>query len=267
MNFHDSTISRLQRRFKEFGWTSNQPYNCRLCVTTPAQDSTFSLFTSKIVWDQSLRLMLKQSVCITKEFPPKLSETVSGKNLPPACCLLWGLEQVNAHIQWRLAHCKPSKKLNQEADYMHFYLAAWTVWPDAFRLAFDAAHAPLPVSLLSGAIHNLTGASTVDAWHPPPHLCSSTTQMNTFTFFKSIGCVFQSLLPSTSIPTYFLHNPNTSDLGPHRALQRPDNDRRLQNTVFNFETKLKLPLCPCLQCILINVYKKHILPHLCNFTA
>ncbi len=35
---HCSTISRLQRHFRESGSTSNQPHNRRPCVTTPAQD-------------------------------------------------------------------------------------------------------------------------------------------------------------------------------------------------------------------------------------
>ncbi len=38
MNVHFSTISRLQRRFREFGCTSNRPHNRRPRVTTPAQD-------------------------------------------------------------------------------------------------------------------------------------------------------------------------------------------------------------------------------------
>ncbi len=37
-NVHFSTISRLQRRFREFGSTSNRPYNHRPRVPTPAQD-------------------------------------------------------------------------------------------------------------------------------------------------------------------------------------------------------------------------------------
>ena len=38
LNVHFSTISRLQRRFREYGSTSNRPHNRRPRVTTPAQD-------------------------------------------------------------------------------------------------------------------------------------------------------------------------------------------------------------------------------------
>ncbi len=38
LNVHFSTISHLQRRFREFGSTYNQPHNRRPRVTTPAQD-------------------------------------------------------------------------------------------------------------------------------------------------------------------------------------------------------------------------------------
>ncbi len=38
LNVHFSTISRLQRYFREFGFTSNRPHKRRPRVATPAQD-------------------------------------------------------------------------------------------------------------------------------------------------------------------------------------------------------------------------------------
>uniref|UniRef100_A0A3B3HNF9 Tc1-like transposase DDE domain-containing protein n=1 Tax=Oryzias latipes TaxID=8090 RepID=A0A3B3HNF9_ORYLA len=38
LNVHSSTVSLLQRRFREFGSTPNRPHNRRPRVTTPAQD-------------------------------------------------------------------------------------------------------------------------------------------------------------------------------------------------------------------------------------
>ncbi len=96
LNVQISTISRLQRHFSEFGSTSNRPQNRRPRATTPAQDSTSSIFTSKIVWDQPPRQLLQQSVCITKEFMHKLSETVSGKLI----CMLVILIGVSTWLQF-----------------------------------------------------------------------------------------------------------------------------------------------------------------------
>ncbi len=96
LNVHFSTISRLQRRFREFGSTSNRPHNRRPRVTTPARTSTSSIFTSKIVWDQPPGQLLQQSVCITKEFLHKLSETIPGKLI----CMLVVLIGVSTWLQF-----------------------------------------------------------------------------------------------------------------------------------------------------------------------
>ncbi len=58
--------------------------------------STSSISTSKIVWDQPPGQLLKQSVCITKGFLHKLSETVSGKLI----CMLVVLIRVSTWLQF-----------------------------------------------------------------------------------------------------------------------------------------------------------------------
>ncbi len=109
LNVHLSTISRLQRRFIEFGSTSNRLHNRRPHVTTSAQD----LHIQHLHLQDRLRL-LQQSVCITKEFLHKLvrnrlreahlhaRRSHQGLDLT-AVRHLNRLEWANAHIRWCLA--------------------------------------------------------------------------------------------------------------------------------------------------------------------
>ncbi len=77
LNVHFSTISRLQRHFRAFGSTFDRSHNRRPPVTTPAQDLHIQHLQDRL--RQPPGQLLQQSVCITKEYLHKLSETISGK--------------------------------------------------------------------------------------------------------------------------------------------------------------------------------------------
>ncbi len=113
LNVQFSTISRLQRRFREFGSTSNRPHN-RRHVTTPAQD----LHIQHLHLQDRLRPATRTAAATIGLYNQRISAQTVRNRLREAHLHArrpqWGLdltavrhcnrlEWANAHIRWRLA--------------------------------------------------------------------------------------------------------------------------------------------------------------------
>ncbi len=114
LNVHFSTISHLQRCFREFGSTSNRLHNRRSHVTTPAQDLHIQHLHLQdrlrpVTWTAAATIGLHNQRISAQTVRNRLREVHLHAGHPHRGLDLTAvrrcnrLEWANAHIRWRLA--------------------------------------------------------------------------------------------------------------------------------------------------------------------
>ncbi len=243
LNLHFSTISRLQRRFREFGSTSNRPHDHRPRVTTPAQD----LHIQHLQLQDQLRPATRTAAATIGLYNQRISAQTVRNHLREANLLLVILIKVSTWLQfvvgtdlsgqmltfdgiWHFGEVF-SSRINpsfhctgQMADSVYGVVwvsgllmsMLWIEWPMVavglwYGQAYVMVNEPRCILLMAFWMHR---DNVMRSWGPL--LCHSSTTVTSFCSMLMHGPMLQgSVHNSWKLKTsQFLHGQHSPDMSP-----------------------------------------------------
>ncbi len=128
LNVNFSTISHLQRHFREFGNTSNRLQPQTTCNHTSPGPPHPAFSSPMIIWDQPPGQLRQQLVCITKEFSRICTQFLEAENIPVLAWPAYSLDMSPIEHVWDALDRHIRQRVPVPANILQLHIAIEEEW-------------------------------------------------------------------------------------------------------------------------------------------